>query len=85
MLGGCCALDEPHRPGVHPYSVFICGIVIGLPPPAALRGPRGSWGAGGGRGQVHPAGPTGQHVATVESADTVVLVVDVVGDVLQVL
>lgn len=52
---------------------------------ASLRGPRGGWGAGGCGGQVHPAGPTGQHVAFVESADTVVFIVDIVGDVLQVL
>lgn len=54
---------------------------MGLPP-ADLRGPRGGW---GGRGQVYPAGPGGQQVAAVESADTVVLIVDVMGDVLQIL
>ena len=52
---------------------------------ASLRGPRGGWGAGGCWGQVHPARPTGQHVAFIESAHTVVLIVDIVGDVLQVL
>lgn len=69
--------------GVFPCSVLLCGIVLG--PPADLRGPRGGGRAGGGWGQFHPAGPTGQRVALVQSADSVVLVVDVVGDVLQIL
>lgn len=28
MLGGC-ALGEPHRPGVRPRSILLCGIVMG--------------------------------------------------------
>lgn len=54
-------------------------------PPADLEGPGGGQLSRGGRGQVHPAGPTRQQVAFIESDDTVVLVVDVVGYVLQVL
>lgn len=64
-------------------SVVLRGIALG--PSAPLGGPRDGRGTGRGRVQVHPAGSPGQHVAFVESADTVVLVVDIVGDVLQVL
>lgn len=65
------------------HSVLLVGLVADLQ--AGPRVPGGGRGAGGGWGQRHPAGPSGQRVALVESADAVVLVVDVVGDVLQVL
>lgn len=61
----------------------IFRVVVGLP--AHLRGPgddRRTWGSGS---QVHPARPARQRVALVEPADSIVLVVHVVGDVLQVL
>lgn len=62
---------------------LVLGIVLGLL--AHLQGPGGGRAACGGRGQVHPAGPLRQQVALIEPADTVVLVVHVVGDVLQIL
>lgn len=75
-----CARGQARACG---HSVLLIALVADLQ--AGLRAPGGGRGAGGGWGQRHPAGPSGQRVALVESADAVVLVVDVMGDVLQVL
>lgn len=68
----------------HAHSVLVFPGILGssLSGLPRSRGHELSW---GGWGQVHPARPSGQQVALIESEDPVVLIVDVVGDVLQVL
>lgn len=80
MVGGCWAFGEPQVPGVCLCSVLLCEIV--LSPPVNFWGPRGGSRV---RARFTQPEPMGELVASVESADMVVLVVGIVGDVVQVL
>lgn len=62
--------------------IFPGVLVSSLPDLPWSRGHQLSW---GGWGQVHPAWPSGQHVALIESEDPIVLIVHIVGNILQVL
>lgn len=64
-------------------ALVVLGILVsslsGLPWSRGHQLPWGGW------NQVHPTWPPGQQVALIESQDPVVLIVDIVGNVLQVL
>lgn len=86
-MGVCCGLAAEEWRSLagldDPSALIFSGILVislsGLP---WSRRHQLSW---GGWGQVNPAWPSGQQVALIESEDPVVLIVDIVGDVLQVL